>query len=55
MAKAKKGSKPKAGPKVKNDNSTIRNGLGDVLGYTDNACTLVLGAVSKEGYGIFTF
>lgn len=37
MAKAKKGSKPKAGPKVKNDNSTIRNGLGDVLGYTDNA------------------
>ena len=37
MAKAKKGSKPKAGPKVKNDNSMIRNGLGDVLGYTDNA------------------
>ena len=37
MAKAKKGSKPKASPKVKNDNSTIRNGLGDVLGYTDNA------------------
>lgn len=37
MAKAKKGSKPKADPKVKNDNSTIRNGLGDVLGYTDNA------------------